>query len=66
MKKLSQQVKLTSEPDGEKEQLAWIVQQMVRTQGINEKLKERDQVAWVGAMNNIQSAAREIMQSRYE
>ena len=54
------------EPDGEEEQLALIVQQMAKAQGINEELKERDQMAWVGAMNNIQSAAREIMRSRYE
>ena len=57
---------LPPEPDGEEEQLALIVQQMAKAQGINEVLKERDQMAWVGAMNNIQSAAREIMRSRYE
>ena len=57
---------LPPEPDGEEEQLALIVQQMAKAQGINEELKERDQMAWVGAMNNIQSAAREIMRSRYE
>ena len=57
---------LPPEPDGEEEQLALIVQQMAKAQGINEDLKERDQMAWVGAMNNIQSAAREIMRSRYE
>ena len=57
---------LPPEPDGEEEQLALVVQQMAKAQGINEELKERDQMAWVGAMNNIQSAAREIMRSRYE
>lgn len=57
---------LPPEPDGEKEQLALIVQQMARAQGIDEELKEHDQMAWVGAMNNLQSAAREIMRSRYE
>ena len=41
-------------------------QQMAKAQDVNEELKERDQMAWVGAMNNIQSAAREIMRSRYE
>lgn len=30
-------------------------------QGIGEDLKERDPMAWVGAMNNIKSAALEIM-----
>ena len=57
---------LPPEPDGKEEQIALIVQQMAKAQGINEELKERDQMAWVGAMNNIQSAAREIMRSRYE
>ena len=70
---------LPPEPDGEEEHLALIVQQMAaksrmeqitsqmaKAQGINEELKERDQMSWVGAMNNIQSAAREIMRSRYE
>ena len=41
-------------------------QQMAKAQDVNEELKERDQMAWVGAMNNIQSAAREVMRSRYE
>ena len=57
---------LSPEPDGEDEQLALIVKQMAVAQGITEELKERDQMAWVGAMNNIQSAASEIMRSRYE
>ncbi len=30
-------------------------------QGIDEDLKARDQMAWVGAMNNIKSAALEIL-----
>ena len=30
-------------------------------QGIDEDLKARNQMAWVGAMNNIKSAALEIM-----
>lgn len=52
---------LPPEPDGEDKQLALIVQQMAKAQGINEELKARDQMAWVGAMNNIKSAAKEIM-----
>ena len=31
------------------------------TQGITEELKARDPMAWVGAMNNIRSAAEEIL-----
>ena len=34
--------------------------QMQERQGINEELKARDQMAWVGAMNNIRNAAEEI------
>ena len=35
--------------------------QMKERQGINEALKARDQMAWVGAMNNIHNAAEEIV-----
>lgn len=52
---------LPPESDGEDEQLALIIQQMAKAQGVDEALKERDQMAWVGAMNNIKSAAKEIM-----
>ena len=31
------------------------------TQGITEELKARDPMAWVGAMNNIQNQAEEII-----
>lgn len=41
-----------------------IIRQMAEAQGINEDLKARDQMAWVGAMNNIKSAALEIMRER--
>ena len=50
------------EPDAsEEEQLRFIIQQMAEAQGIDEDLKEQDPMAWVGAMNNIKSAALEIM-----
>lgn len=52
---------LPPEPDGENEQLALIIRQMAEAQGVDEVLKEHDQMAWVGAMNNIRQAAREIM-----
>lgn len=35
--------------------------QMQERHGINEALKARDQMAWVGAMNNICNAAEEIV-----
>lgn len=37
--------------------------QMREQQGINEALKTRDQMAWVGAMNSIRNAAEEIVLS---
>jgi hypothetical protein len=37
-----------------------LVEQMAEKQGLNEKLKATDQMAWVGKMNNIQ-AAREVV-----
>ena len=50
------------EPDAsEEDQLRFIIQQMAEAQGIDEELKARDPMAWVGAMNNIKSAALEIM-----
>lgn len=38
-----------------------ITRQMATAQGVTEELKARDQMAWVGAMNNIRSAAEEII-----
>lgn len=50
------------EPDAsEEEQLRFIIRQMAEAQGIDEDLKARDQLAWVGAMNSIKSAALEIL-----
>ena len=36
---------------------------MAAAQGITEELKARDQMAWVGAMENIRSATEEIVLS---
>lgn len=47
--------------ESEEDQLRFIIRQMAEAQGVNEELKERDQMAWVGAMNSIKSAALEIM-----
>ena len=38
-----------------------VTKQMAKTQGITEALKAKDQMAWVGAMNNVRNAAEEIV-----
>ena len=44
-----------------REMLELLVKQMAQVQGITEQLKAEDQMAWVGAMNNIRSAAEEVV-----
>ena len=44
-------------------QMELITKQMAKSQGITEALKAQDQLAWVGAMNNIRNAAEEIVLS---
>ena len=41
------------------EMLRLLIEQMAQAQGITEQMKAADQVAWVGAMNCIRSAAEE-------
>ena len=38
-----------------------LIKQMAEKEGITESLKARDQMAWVGAMNNIRSRVSEIV-----
>lgn len=38
-----------------------LVPEMAKAEGITEELKARDQMRWVGLMNNIHSAAEEIV-----
>ena len=38
-----------------------LTRQMAKIEGITEELKRKDQIAWVGAMNNIQARVREII-----
>lgn len=38
-----------------------LVTQLAEKEGINEQLKSQDQMAWVGAMNNIRNHAEEII-----
>lgn len=40
-----------------------ITKQMAKVQGVTEALKAQNQMAWVGAMNNIRSTAEEIILS---
>ena len=41
--------------------LRLLIEQMTQAQGITEQLKAEDQMAWVGAMNNIRSVAEEVV-----
>lgn len=41
--------------------LQLLIVQMAQAQGITEQLKAENQMAWVGAMNNIRSAAAEVV-----
>lgn len=43
------------------EMLQLLIEQMAQAQGITEQLKAENQMAWVGAMNNIRNAAEEIV-----
>ena len=43
------------------ERMETMVAAMKQQQGITEELKARDQLAWVGAMNNIRNAAEEVI-----
>ena len=47
--------------DEAQERLVILVCQMMEKQGITEELKARDQMAWIGAVNNIRNAAEEIV-----
>ena len=45
------------------EMLFRLVDQMARAEGITEQLKATDQMAWVGAMNNIRARAEEVIRN---
>ena len=47
------------------EMLDLLIKQMVQAQGITEQLKLEDQMAWVGAMNNVRNAAEEIVYQEF-
>ena len=41
--------------------LELLIQQIQEQQGVNEELKSRDQMGWVGACNNIRNTVEEIV-----
>lgn len=43
------------------EVLFHLVDQMARAEAVTEQLKAKDQMAWVGAMNNIRARAKEMV-----
>ena len=57
--------RLTEHPnavdDEAQERMNILVRQMMERQGITEEMKARDQMVWVGAVNNIRNAAEEIV-----
>ena len=40
-----------------------LVKQMAKAEGVTEELKRRDQLGWVGRMNNIRNRAEEIVRN---
>lgn len=46
---------------GANDKMELLVRQMAKRQGVTEKLKEENQMLWVGRMNNIINAAEEIV-----
>ena len=44
-----------------KEMVGKLIKDMTVKQGVTEELKVKDQMAWVGAMNNIRHSAEEIV-----
>jgi hypothetical protein len=45
------------------ERLDLIIEQMKAAEGVTEELKARNQLEWVGRMNNIRNRAEEIINS---
>ena len=48
-----------------KEMVDKLIKDMAVKQGITEELKAKDQMAWVGAMNNIRHSAEEIVYKEF-
>ena len=43
------------------ERMEQLIRQMKEAEGVTEEMKVRDQLAWVGAMNNIRARAEEVV-----
>ncbi len=43
------------------ERIEQLIRQMKEAEGVTEEMKVRDQLAWVGAMNNIRARAEEVV-----
>ena len=43
------------------EMFSQLVKQLAKQEGVTEELKAKDQMAWIGAMGNIQHRAREVI-----
>ena len=54
---------LNAVDDETQERMDILVRQMMEKKGITEELKTRDQMAWVGAVNNIRNVAEEIVRN---
>ena len=52
---------LNAVDDEAQDRIDILVRQMMKKQGITEEMKARDQMAWVGTVNNIRNAAEEIV-----
>ena len=52
---------LNAVDDEAHERMDVLVRQMMERQGITEEMKARDQMVWVGVVNNIRNAAEEIV-----
>jgi hypothetical protein len=50
--------------DDAEEMFSRLIKQMAEAEGITEQLKADDQMAWVGAMNNIRNRALEIVHTQ--
>ena len=44
-----------------RQRMEQIIPRMAQAEGVDEKLKAKDQIAWVGRMNNIRQRAEEII-----
>ena len=42
-------------------QMELMIKQMAAAQGVTEELKARDQMAWVGAMNNVRNVVEQVV-----